>query len=298
MGHHHDHHHTDNIKVLFWSFIVIFIFMIVEAVGGWLTNSLALLSDAGHMLSDAAALGLSFIALKIGTKQATTSKTYGYRRFEIIAAFINGVTLLIISLFIFIEAYKRFFDPPQVSANMMIIAFIGLMVNIIVFFLLTRGDSHDNLNIRSAVLHVLGDLLGSIGAIAAGLLIYFFGWNIADPIASVVVAILILYSGYHITKDALHILMEGKPEDLNVDDLTEALHSIEGVYDLHDVHVWSITNEFPMMTCHLVVDHEVNRDDLLERATDLIKNNFKISHVTIQTEGKNSVLHLNCKSCD
>lgn len=298
MGHHHDHHHTDNIKVLFWSFIVIFIFMIVEAVGGWLTNSLALLSDAGHMLSDAAALGLSFIALKIGTKQATSSKTYGYRRFEIIAAFINGITLLIISLFIFIEAYKRFFDPPEVSANMMIIALIGLIVNIIVFFLLTRGDSHDNLNIRSAVLHVLGDLLGSIGAIAAGLLIYFFGWNIADPIASVVVAILILYSGYHITKDALHILMEGKPEDLNVDELTEAIHTIEGVYDLHDVHVWSITNEFPMMTCHLVVEHGVNRDDLLERATDLIKNNFKISHVTIQTEGKNSTLHVNCKSCD
>lgn len=298
MGHNHDHgHHTDNIKVLFWSFITIFTFMIVEAIGGWLTNSLALLSDAGHMLSDAAALGLSLIAFKIGSKKATSDKTYGYRRFEIIAAFINGVTLLIISLFIFYEAYKRFFDPPQVSASMMIIAFIGLIVNIVVAWILMRGDSNDNLNIRSALLHVFGDLLGSIGAIVAGILIYLFSWNIADPIASVIVAILILFSGFRITKDALHILMEGKPEELNVNDLKDTLLEIEGVDDIHDVHVWSITNEFPTMTCHLVVDNSVDRDELLKRATTLVKKKFKISHTTIQIEGKNSSFHTDCDFC-
>jgi len=297
MGHHHDHHHTDNMRVLFWSFIAIFTFMIVEAIGGWLTNSLALLSDAGHMLSDAAALGLSLLAFKIGTKKATSDKTYGYRRFEIIAAFINGVTLLIISFIIFYEAYHRFLEPPNVSASMMIIAIIGLIVNIVVAFILMRGDSHDNLNIRSALLHVFGDLLGSIGAIVAGLLIYFFNWNLADPIASVIVAVLILGSGFRITKDALHILMEGKPEELDVDALKKMLVDLEGVKAIHDVHVWSITNEFPTMTCHLVVDDTVNRDELLERATSSIKEKFNISHTTIQIEGKNSAPHNNCDHC-
>ncbi|HLR53074.1 MAG TPA: cation diffusion facilitator family transporter [Candidatus Avamphibacillus sp.] len=292
MGH-HDHHHTNNMKVLFWSFIAIFTFMIVEAIGGWLTNSLALLSDAGHMLSDAAALGLSLFAFKIGTKKATADKTYGYRRFEIIAAFINGVTLLIISLIIFYEAYHRFLEPPNVSASMMIIAFIGLVVNIVVAFILMRGDSHDNLNIRSALLHVFGDLLGSIGAITAGILIYFFNWNLADPVASVIVAVLILVSGFRITKDALHILMEGKPEELDVDAIKESLLNLEGVKTIHDVHVWSITNEFPMMSCHLVVKDEIDRDELLERATNAIQEKFKISHTTIQIEG-----HGNTPNCD
>lgn len=298
MTHDHNHsHHTENTKVLFFSFITIFVFMIIEAIGGWLTNSLALLSDAGHMLSDAAALGLSLIAFKIGSKKATSDKTYGYGRFEIIAAFINGVTLLIISLFIFYEAYKRFFDPPQVSTSMMIIAIIGLIVNITVAWLLMRGDSQENLNIRSALLHVFGDLLGSIGAIVAGILIYLFNWNIADPLASVIVSVLILFSGFRITKDALHILMEGKPEKLNVAKLKNTLLAIDGVHDIHDVHVWSITNELPTMTCHLVVDDTINRDELLEKTTNIIKKNFKISHTTIQIEGKNSSLHKDCDFC-
>src|SRR5699024_4293778 len=166
MGH-HDHHHTNNKRVLFWSFIAIFTFMIVEVIGGFLTNSLALLSDAGHMLSDAFALALSLFAFKLGEKRATKDKSFGFKRFEIIAAFINGLTLIIISLYIFDEAYNRFMETPNVSANMMFIAIIGLVVNIIVFMMLMRGGSHDNLNIRSAILHVLGDLLGSVGAIIA-----------------------------------------------------------------------------------------------------------------------------------
>lgn len=296
MGHHHDHH-TANTKVLFWSFIAIFTFMIVEAIGGWLTNSLALLSDAGHMLSDAAALGLSLLAFKIGTKQATDYKTYGYRRFEIIAAFINGMTLLMISLIIFYEAYQRFLEPPNVSASMMIIAFIGLLVNLLVAWLLMRGDSSENLNIRSALLHVFGDLLGSVGALTAGIFIYLFNWNLADPIASVIVAVLILMSGFKITKDALHILMEGKPEELDVEELKDTLLSLDGVKRIHDVHVWSITNEFPMMTCHLVIEDAIDRDELLERATMVIEEKFQISHSTIQLEGINSLFYQNCEYC-
>lgn len=299
MGHNHDHshHHTDNIRVLFFSFLLIFTFMIVEAIGGFLTNSLALLSDAGHMLSDAAALGLSLFAIKFGQKRATKDKTYGYKRFEIIAAFINGFTLILISLYIFFEAFHRFLEPPNVSPKMIIIAFIGLAINIIVAWLLMRGDSKDNLNIRSALLHVMGDLLGSIGAIIAGLLIFFFNWSLADPIASVLVALLIIVSGVRITKDSLHILMEGKPQNINVDKIEEVLLELRGVKDVHDLHVWSITSEFPSLSCHLVVNDAIDRDQLLQAANKVIKENFDISHCTIQIEGKDSLFHKNCDSC-
>ncbi|WP_010649598.1 cation diffusion facilitator family transporter [Oceanobacillus massiliensis] len=296
-GHGH-HHHTSNTRVLFWSFIFIFTFMIVEAIGGFLTNSLALLSDAGHMLSDAAALGLSLIAFKIGEKKATGSKTFGYRRFEIIAAFINGITLVAISLFVFYEAIHRFAEPPIVSGNMMIIAFVGFCVNILVAWMLMRGDTEQNLNIKSALLHVMGDLLGSIGALIAGLLIILFGWNIADPIASIIVAVLIIVSGLRITRDSLNILMEGKPANINVGSLTDTLSSIDGIEDVHDVHVWSITSEFPSMSCHLVVQESIDRDDILRKANEVVKNQFHISHCTIQIEGYHSKFHSDCESCD
>lgn len=298
MEHNHDHshhHHTTNKKVLFWSFIIIFSFMIVEALGGILTNSLALLSDAGHMLSDAAALGLTLLAFKIGEKRITANKTFGYKRFEIIAAFINGVTLILISIFIFIEAIRRFVEPPEVSGTMMIIAFIGLCVNILVAWLLMRGNTEENLNLKSALLHVMGDLLGSVGALAAGAFILLFNWHIADPIASVIVAILIIISGVRITKDSLHILMEGKPSNINIEEMKRSLLSLPGVEDVHDIHVWSITSEFPSMSCHLRVTDQTNRDQLLQKATTLLQDSFYISHSTIQIEGINIS---SCESCE
>lgn len=297
-GHSHHHHHTSNKRILFWSFILIASFMVIEAIGGFLTNSLALLSDAGHMLSDAAALGLSLLAFKIGEKKATGNKSFGYKRFEIITAFINGITLIAISLYIFYEAIHRFTEPPVVNGNMMIIAFIGLVVNIFVAWMLMRGDSHENLNIRSALLHVFGDLLGSVGALIAGIFIILFGWNIADPIASVLVAILIIISGVRITKDSLHILMEGKPENVDVESMTSALFELNGVEDIHDVHVWSITSEFPSMSCHLVVQESVDRDYILNEANKIIKNQFHISHSTIQIEGNHTKVHSDCDACD
>src|SRR5699024_748260 len=237
LGHHHDHHHTNNKRGLFWCFIAIFSFMIVEVIGGFLTNSLALLSDAGHMLSDAFALALSLFAFKIGEKQATEDKTFGFKRFEIIAAFINGLTLIIISLYIFYEAYNRFLTPPNVSGQMMFIAILGLIVNIIVFWMLMRGGSQDNLNIKSALLHVRADFLGSVGAMVAGISIYALGWKIADPIAGVMVAILMLVSASRITKDSLHVLKEGKPYDNNAEDVNQALEKLSAVVDVHDVQI-------------------------------------------------------------
>src|SRR5690625_2976722 len=182
----HDHTHTSNKRVLLISFIIITVYMIVEAIGGFLTNSLALLADAGHMLSDSISLGIALLAFKFGEKAANYDKTYGYKRFEILAALLNGVTLIVIALFIFYEAIRRFQAPPEVaSTGMLMIATIGLIVNIVVAWIMMRGgDVKGNLNMRGAFMHVISDMLGSIGATAAALLIIFFGWSIADPLAS------------------------------------------------------------------------------------------------------------------
>ncbi|MDT9023400.1 cation diffusion facilitator family transporter [Rossellomorea yichunensis] len=287
MGHDHSHGHNQNKKALLISFLFIFTFMIVEVIGGIVTNSLALLSDAGHMLSDAAALGLSLAAFYIGEKASDKGKTYGYKRFEILAAFINGITLLLVSLYIFWEAYHRFIDTPVVSPGMMVIAIIGLIVNIIVAWILMRGDTEHNLNVRSAFLHVLGDMLGSVGAIAAGLLIYFFNWNLADPIASVMVAILIVISGWRVTKDSIHILMEGTPKGIDMEDVKNSLAAAPGVIEVHDLHVWCITSGFTALSCHVVVGNEVNRDTILLRLSAYLEEEFGIHHSTIQVEGKN-----------
>src|SRR5699024_2916865 len=181
--------------------------------------------------------------------------------------------------------------------NMMFIAVIGLIVNIIVFMLLIKGGSHGNLNIKSAILHVLGDLLGSIGAIGAGILIFAFGWNIAHPVASVVVAMIILISAIRITKDSLHVLMEGKPNSVDTDDVKHTLLQLTGVVDVHDLHIWSITAEFPTLTCHLVVERNIDRDDLLLIANRTIKEKYQIAHCTIQIEGFNSKPHHDSDFC-
>ncbi|HII3048028.1 TPA: cation diffusion facilitator family transporter, partial [Staphylococcus aureus] len=219
MSHEHNHTHGANKKTLMISFIIITGYMIIEAIGGILTNSLALLADAGHMLSDSISLGVGLLAFILGEKAADYSKTYGYKRFGILAAVFNGVTLVLIAIYIFYEAYQRFTDPPEVaSTGMLIIATIGLLVNILVAWILMRGgDTKENLNIRAAFLHVIGDLLGSVGAIIAALMILFFNWGWADPLASVIVAVLVLISGWRVTKDAVHVLMEGTPKNVEID---------------------------------------------------------------------------------
>ncbi|MGN8644720.1 cation diffusion facilitator family transporter [Gracilibacillus sp. HCP3S3_G5_1] len=299
MGHHHDHHHTSNKKALLISFILIATFMVVEVIGGIWTNSLALLSDAGHMLSDAFALGLSLFAFKLSEKTANSQKTYGYKRFEILAAFINGVTLLAISLYIFYEAYHRFLEPPNVSPMMLWIAITGLIVNIIVaFILMYGGDTKDNLNMRSALLHVFGDLLGSVGAIVAGLLIMFFNWNMADPIASIIVAVLILISGYRVTRESFHILMEGTPDHLSYEEIEDKLVQLDGVINIHDLHVWTITSNFPALSCHMVVEEHVDRDELLKKAAHLLQHEFAILHTTIQIEGVHAEMEHDENNCN
>ncbi len=289
-GHHHhghSHNHSGNKKALFSAFLLISLFMIVEVIGGLVTNSLALLSDAGHMLSDAVALGLSFFAIKLGEKKASQSKTFGYRRFEIIAASLNGLTLMAISLYIFYEASQRFLNPPEVqSTGMLIISVIGLLVNIAAAWILMSGDKDENLNVRSAFLHVIGDMLGSVGAITAALLMIFFGWGIADPIASVIVAVLILISGWRVTKDSLHILMEGTPEQFDVEDVKTALLRIQHVNEVHDLHIWSITSGMPMLSCHIAIEPSGIHDTVLQEAQKILHDDFGIEHSTLQVENK------------
>lgn len=286
-NHSHSHTHNANKKALKISFALIASFMIIEFVGGFLTNSLALISDAGHMLSDAVALGLSLSALLLGERPATNQKTYGYKRFEILAALLNGVVLIILAIFICVEAIKRFSQPAEViGSGMIIISTIGLIINIIVAYILSRNETKENLNIRSAFMHVLGDLLGSVGAIIAALLIIFFGWNIADPIASIIVSVLVLYSGWNILKESVNILMEGKPSHINNEDIVAALRTIPEVNDVHDLHIWMITSDFPALTVHLAVDEGCDRDIILENAIDKIKQVSGIKHITIQIEGR------------
>ena len=283
----HDHSHGANKKALLISFIITTVYMIIEAIGGFLTNSLALLSDAGHMLSDSVSLGVGVLAFVMGEKVANYSKTYGYKRFEILAALFNGVTLVLIALYIFYEAYKRFIEPPEVaSVGMLTIGIIGLFVNIVVAWMLMRGDTEHNLNLRAAFLHVLGDLLGSVGAIIAALLIMFFNWGWADPLASVIVAVLVLISGWRVAKDSVHVLMEGTPKNINFEEIAETIQSTGEIEDIHDLHVWSITSGQNALSCHAVVTQNLTIQDcqhLLKRVEEQLREKG-IGHVTIQIE--------------
>jgi cobalt-zinc-cadmium efflux system protein len=284
-GHSHTHSHTGNKNALFSSFCLILTFMVVEVIGGVMTNSLALLSDAGHMLSDAASLGLSFFALKLGERKVSLDKTYGYKRFEIIAAAINGILLVVVAIYIFLEAAQRFFAPPEVqSKGMLLISTIGLVVNIVAAAILMKGDKEENLNVKSAFLHVLGDLLGSVGAIVAALLILFFGWSIADPIASVIVAVLILISGSRVMKESYQILMEGAPAQIDMKGIKKALCRIPMVKEVHDLHVWTITSGYPILSCHITIYDEAVHDDILLQSQKILHDQFDIEHSTIQVE--------------
>lgn len=291
MAQEHDHTHGANKKTLLISFIIITTYMVIEAIGGFLTNSLALLADAGHMLSDSISLGVGLLAFILGEKAADYSKTYGYKRFEILAAVFNGVTLVLIAIYIFYEAYQRFTDPPEVaSTGMLIIATIGLLINILVAWLLMRGgDTKENLNIRAAFLHVLGDLLGSVGAIIAALMIIFFNWGWADPLASVIVAVLVLISGWRVTKESIHVLMEGTPKNVEIDAVIKTIESIPGVNNMHDLHVWSITSGKNALSCHVVVDGTISVQESQEMLKTIEQKleDENIGHATIQIESDN-----------
>ncbi|MCI1589975.1 cation diffusion facilitator family transporter [Heyndrickxia oleronia] len=292
-GHHHGHSHfvetrEGNKKGLIIALMITAGIMLLEFFGGLVTNSLALLSDAGHMLSDTSSLILSLFAIWFAQRPASRNKTYGFYRFEILAALFNGLTLFIISGIIVWEAYGRFFEPPTVaSGSMMVIAAIGLIANLIsAWSLIRKSDIKNNVNLRSAYLHILGDALGSVGAIIAGALMLLFDWYIADPIISVIVALLILKSAWGVIKQSIHILMEGTPITIDQSEVESYLKQINGVINVHDLHIWTITSGLDSLSCHLLVEEHADTQEILQRAIDLIKDKFQIEHTTIQIETK------------
>jgi cobalt-zinc-cadmium efflux system protein len=297
-SHSHDHGRNSNKKGLTIALIITAGIMILEFFGGLFTNSLALLSDSGHMLSDVSALALSLLAMWFATRPPSPRKTYGYYRFEILAALFNGVALFVIAGFIGWEAYLRILDPPKVaSGSMILISIIGLFANLLSAWILMRNsDVKENINVRSAYLHVIGDALGSVGAIIAGILMQAFAWYTADPIISIVVAVLILKSAWGVVSHSIHILMEGTPITIDKKKVEEILLQIPDVQNVHDLHIWTITSGFDTLSCHLLIKEEANSQSVLQQSIRKIKEQFHIQHTTIQIETVD-FQHDNCTNC-
>jgi cobalt-zinc-cadmium efflux system protein len=259
-------------------------YMAVEVAGGLATNSLALLSDAGHMFTDAIALALGLFGVWIADQPATEHKTYGYHRAEIIVALVNGLILWLVVLWVFWEAVQRMSEPPAVNGTGALgIAAVGLGVNLVAAWLLSGVASH-NLSVRGALLHVLSDLIGSIGVIASSLMILVTGWNTADAVASVIIALLILVSSFGLVREAVDVLMEAVPRHIDLDDLRRTLENVPGASEVHDLHVWSLTTGHCALSAHAVVEESVVSDEVLAEMTERLAERFDIHHVTIQLE--------------
>ncbi|MGH7504474.1 MAG: cation diffusion facilitator family transporter [Longimicrobiales bacterium] len=284
-GHHHSHDHRSvGRRRLIIVLVLTATFMVVEFVGGWIANSLALMADAGHMLSDVGALGLSVFALWFAQRPATSEKSYGYLRIEILAALANGITLVVISIGILSQAYRRFLDPEPVDGGLMLgIATGGLAVNVIAALVLHTSASH-NLNVRGAYLHVLGDLLGSAGAILAAIVILTTGWITADPLISCLVAVLILASSWRLIRESVDVLLEAVPGHIDLDNVRRAIVTIPGVDAVHDLHIWTLSSGYLAMSGHALVEDPKDYKRIIERIHARMHDEFGISHVTIQVE--------------
>ena len=258
--------------------------MIAEAVGGWLTNSLALIADAGHMLTDVAALTLTLFAIWFAARPATSKKTYGYYRLEILAAFVNGIALVLLSIWIIYEAFERLQSPPDIAGTQLIlIATGGLVVNIIAAYLLHSDHKHD-LNMRGAFLHVIGDLLGSVAAIIAGVLIVGFGWMWADAAGSVLISVIIIIGAWRLILDSVNVLLEGTPRHINLGAVESTILDTAGVGGVHDLHVWTISSGIEALSAHITHDDSVAHSELLVAVRRKLHDNFGIDHLTIQME--------------
>lgn len=263
-------------------------YMVAEVIGGFVTHSLALLADAGHMLTDAGALALALLAIRFAGKPATPKHTYGLYRSEILAALLNAVVLLLISFYILYEAWRRFQAPPEVlSWPMLIVAVTGLIVNLVSMRLLASGST-ESLNVRGAYLEVLGDVLGSLGVIAASVIMLFTGWYLADPIVSAGIGLFIIPRTWSVLKEAVNILLEGAPPNLDMSALEGALRSVVGVADVHHVHVWTITSGVEAMSGHVVLAKGADSDRVLAELQKRLEQEFNIGHSTLQLEGRSA----------
>ncbi len=279
----HRHAHDGTARRLSVTLVLVLVYMAAEVVGGLLANSLALLADAGHMLSDAASLALAVAAMWVARRPRTAAHTYGFHRAETLAALANGVTLVVIAVFIVREAWFRFQAPPEVRGLLMVgIAAGGLLVNLVGMWVL-HGERNASLNVRGAWLHVLADTLGSVQAILAGLLIWAFDWRWVDPLASMLIALLVVWSSWALLKGSVSVLLEGAPAHLDTRDIQQALEATDGVREVHDLHVWTITSGFVALSVHLVTTVEAPAE-LLWRVRAMLRERFDIEHSTIQLE--------------
>jgi len=277
--------------------VIVLAVMVAEIIGGILSGSLALLGDAGHMLVDALALGLALFAITIARRPATATKTYGYHRVEIMAALANGTILILVSLYIFYEAYQRFLEPPLVQAPLMLlVASIGLIANL-TGILVLRKASHGNLNIRAAFWHVAGDTISSVGVIIGGVIIAVAGWYIVDPIIAVLIGGIILWGAVRIVRESADILLEAAPKHIEVDKVIETIKSVSGVEDVHDIHIWTITSGIYALSTHLVIeDQTVSRSaEIVTTVNQELARHFNITHTTLQLECETCPTGLVCE---
>ena len=285
--HDHDHSHVPadaNSRRLWLTLALVLAYMGAEVIGGYVSGSLALMADAGHMLSDAAALGLTLFAMRFARRPATPRRTFGSYRAEIIAALINGATLVAVAIYIFIEAFERFRQPPEVQGGLMlVIAAGGLLVNG-AGLLILHGGRGENLNMRGAWLHVLTDALGSLQAIVAGALIWAYGWRWVDPVASVLIGLLVIYSSWSLITQSVAVLMEGAPGHVDVDAVRQALLEVPHVTHVHDLHVWTITSGFVALSAHVTSPDPAHHQSVLTDTQTVLTERFGIRHTTIQID--------------
>jgi len=290
--HHTGHSHgTTGSKALKISLAIVLVVMIAEIVGGIISGSLALIGDAGHMLVDALALSLSLFAITIARRPASAGRTYGYHRVEIMAALANGVILIVVAGYIFFEAYQRFTDPPNVQAPLMlIVAAVGLVANIAGLLLLKKA-SHGSLNVKAAFWHIIGDTISSVGVIIAGIIILVTGSTIADPIIAVIIGVIILWGAVRIVREAVDILMESVPKHIDVDRVVESMKEVDGVDDVGDIHVWTITSGIYALSAHLLIQDRMisHSAEILDEINHKLEHDFHITHTTLQLE---------CEKCD
>lgn len=282
---HHDHIHGRNtsLRVLLIAVILTLAFAVVEALGGWWAGSLVLLSDAGHMASDSLALGISAFAAWITLRPPSAQHSYGLGRAEVISAWISSLLMIGVVIAIITEAIERFHNPRPVSGGLVMgIASIGLILNLSIAWILSRGEA--TLNIRGAILHVMGDLFGSVAALISGAVIYFKGWTMIDPISSIFICVLILFSSWQLLRESLLVLMEGVPPHINLQEVGSAMASIDKVKSIHDLHIWTLSSGVTVLSAHIQIDESNQWDNVLKNLRELLAEKYGIDHVTLQPE--------------
>jgi cobalt-zinc-cadmium efflux system protein len=301
---HHDHDHSHAAgrgqgggkRDLLIALSITVIMMVVEVIGGILSNSLALLSDAGHMLTDNLALLLSFFAMTFASMPATDRRTFGFYRLEILAALVNGIVLVLVSLYIVYEAYLRIIHPQPVAGMLMlVVALIGLIANVIGAFVLMK-HSHASLNIRGAYLHILGDALSSVGVVIGGVIILYTGWYLIDPLLSILISLVIVYGAWALVKESVSILLESVPSHINIETISSEIQNLVGVREAYHIHVWTITSGVYAMSAHVLIEDQLvsGSKEVLDRIRTLLADKFKIEHSTIQLECDKCDLSLAC----